>query len=534
MKTALKVIGVVIAVLIVALIALPFVIDVNTFRPQIEAELTTVLGRQVKIGNMSLSLLGGSLAADDLAIADDPAFSHQPFVKAKALNVGVQLMPLIFSKVLNVTDLTIDRPQVSLVRNAAGKWNFSSIGGTATPSPAKAPPKTGTNPNVSVAKLEVKNGTISVANTGSSAKPQVYQNVNIAVKDFSFASQFPFSLSTSLPGGGEAKMEGKAGPISPTDAALTPLEANVGVKQMDLAASGFVEPSTGIGGVANFEGTLASDGKAVRTNGAVTLDKLKLSAKGTPASRAVNLKYATVYELANNSGQLTQGEVTLGQAVARLTGRYQVEPSTTVLNMKLNADNMPVNDLETMLPALGVVLPKGSSLQGGTLSADLAISGPADKLLITGPVKLTNTKLVGFDFASKLAAISQFTGGKGGSSPDTSIENLSSDVRVAPEGITTQNVNLNVPELGVVTGNGTISPQDALNYTMNAKLGGAVGGLAKGGLPFFIQGTASDPKFVPDVKGIVGSQLGGLLGGQKGSANSPLDQLQGLFGKKKK
>ena len=113
MKTILKVIAVVIAVLIVVLIALPFVIDVNTFRPQIEEELATVLGRQVKIGNMSLSLLQGSLAADDLAIADDPAFSHQPFVKAKALKVGVELMPLIMSKVLNVTDLTIDQPQVS-------------------------------------------------------------------------------------------------------------------------------------------------------------------------------------------------------------------------------------------------------------------------------------------------------------------------------------------------------------------------------------------------------------------------------------
>src|SRR5208337_905753 len=321
---------------------------------------------------------------------------------------------------------------------------------------------------------------------------------------------------------------------SPTDAALTPLQANVSVKQMDLAASGFVEPSTGIGGIANFEGTVASDGKAVRTNGAVTLDKLKLSPKGTPAGRAVNVKYATVFELANNAGQLTQGELTVGQAVAHLAGRYQVDPATTVLNMKLNADNMPVNDLETMLPALGVVLPKGSSLQGGTLSADLAISGPVDKLLITGPVRLVNTKLVGFSFSSKLSEISKFTGGGGGSGSDTSIENFSADVRAATEGITTQNVNLTVPALGIVTGNGTISPQDALNYTMNAKLGGAVGGLAKGGLPFFIQGTASDPKFVPDVKGMVGNQLGGLLGGQKGSANSPLDQLQGLFGKKKK
>ena len=62
-----------------------------------------------------------------------------------------------------------------------------------------------------------------------------------------------------------------------------------------------------------------------------------------------------------------------------------------------------------------------------------------------------------------------------------------------------------------------------------------------GSIPFFIQGTTSDPKFVPDVQGMVGSQLkgglGGALGGLTGknpSGNSPVDALGGLFGKKKK
>ena len=88
---------------------------------------------------------------------------------------------------------------------------------------------------------------------------------------------------------------------------------------------------------------------------------------------------------------------------------------------------------------------------------------------------------------------------------------------------------------------------------MTASLsGGAVSGLTQlagiggkgGSIPFFIQGTTSDPKFVPDVKGMVGSQLkgglggalGGLTGGKNTSGNtpSPVDALGGLFGKKKK
>ena len=89
----------------------------------------------------------------------------------------------------------------------------------------------------------------------------------------------------------------------------------------------------------------------------------------------------------------------------------------------------------------------------------------------------------------------------------------------------TQNVNLTIPALGTVTGNGTISPAGALDYKMNASLsGGVVTGLTQlagiggkgGSIPFFIQGTTSDPKFVPDVKGMVGSQLKGGLGNALG------------------
>jgi AsmA protein len=355
-------------------------------------------------------------------------------------------------------------------------------------------------------------------------------------------------MTANLPAGGSLKLDGKAGPINSSDVSASPLEAQVHVKGLDLAASGFVDPSTGIAGLADFDGTLSSDGKLARTSGTLKADKLKLASKGSPAGRPVEIKYATDYDLQKQSGTLTQGDVSLGKALAKLTGTYQSQGESTLLNMKLNADGMPVDDLQAMLPALGIILPSGSSLQGGTLSANLGIAGPADKLVITGPIRLAQTKLARFNLASKMSAISALSGTQTGS--DTSIQNLSTDARVAPEGVRTQNINLTIPALGTVTGDGTISPGGALNYKMNASLsGGAVTGLTQlagiggkgGSIPFFIQGTTSDPKFMPDVEGMVGSQLkgglGGLLGGQKGktpSGNSAVDALGGLFGKKKK
>jgi hypothetical protein len=132
---------------------------------------------------------------------------------------------------------------------------------------------------------------------------------------------------------------------------------------------------------------------------------------------------------------------------------------------------------------------------------------------------------------------------------DTLIQNFSADVRMAPAGTTTNNINLNVPSFGVITGNGTVSPSDTLDYKMNAALnGGVVTGLTQlagmGGkgatLPFMIEGTSSNPKFVPDVQGMLSGQLKSRLGGLAGqnvggqNAGSVVDALGGLFGKKKK
>src|SRR5215472_8095743 len=131
MGSKLRIVLLVVAAFIVVILVLPFLIPVNQFRPTIEEKASAALGRKVQIGDLRLSLLNGSLSAANLSIGDDPKFSSSPFLTAKSLNVGVELMPLIFSKTLNVTGITIDTPQVTLLHNSAGVWNFSSLGGAA-------------------------------------------------------------------------------------------------------------------------------------------------------------------------------------------------------------------------------------------------------------------------------------------------------------------------------------------------------------------------------------------------------------------
>lgn len=547
-KRWFRIAGIAVALFVLVLIALPFLINVNSFRPRIESEASAALGRQVTVGDLSLSILSGSVRAENIVIADDPAFSKSPFVSAKLLRVGVELIPLIFSKQVNVTHITLEKPQISLLKTAGGKWNFSTIGGASAQKTKESPKPGESKPtNFSVAKLDVNHGTLSVGSAKSAGKPAVYDDVNISVEDFSFTSPFTFKLSAQLPGGGDAKISGEGGPINADDATKTPLSTKVKVKDMSIGGLGVVDPATGIAGLVSFDGTLNSDGSIAKAVGLFTGKQMKFSPKGTPAPKTVTVAHTVNVDVGKQSGSIAQGDISIGKAQAHLTGTFQERGETLLVNLKLNAPNMPVDELQPMLPSLGVVLPEKSQLKGGTLSVDLGISGPVGNPVITGPVQLANTQLANFNLGSQLGALSAFAG-KAASNPDTSIQNASLVARVAPEGTKADNINLNVPAIGVITGGGTVSPTGELAFKMLANLqGGMVGGVSKvvgagrgqGGIPFAIQGTTSNPKFVPEIGGAVAglatgalSNVGNVTQGQVPGVKSVGKGLGGILGKK--
>jgi AsmA protein len=206
--------------------------------------------------------------------------------------------------------------------------------------------------------------------------------------------------------------------------------------------------------------------------------------------------------------------------------------------LKILAQKMAVNDIEGILPAFGVTLPSGASLQGGTINADLAAEGPLDRLVITGPLKISDTKLTGYDLSSKLGAVAALAGIR--PSSETLIQTLSSALRVSPEGINADNILLDVPSLGQITGAGVMGSNSSLNFKMLMKPAGAMAQMAGGlgalagnkGIPFLIEGTTANPIFRP----ALGSTIKSLIPGTNDSGNQGGlgGVLGGLFGKKKK
>jgi AsmA protein len=538
----LLIVGGIVAILVVAILALPLFVDVNKFKPTLETDISTALGRQVTIGNISLAIFSGGVTIDDVAIADDPAFSHSSFLTAKQVTAGVALMPLIFSQKLEVGSFTVTEPVVTLLRSAPGAWNFSSFG--ASGSTAKQGSSGATN--FDVAKLKISNGTVIVGAQGKADRGQKYEGVNLEASDLSFTSQFPFTFTMKIPGGGDVKIDGKAGPIDATDAALTPLDAKIDASNLNIADTGFVDPSSGIAGMVDFNADLSSDGKQMSSKGTVKANKLRLAAAGSPASVPMNVDYATNYDLKRGTGNLTHGDVNIGKAVAHLTGTFDTSKAQTTIQMKLTGEAMPVPDLEGMMPAVGVKLPSGASLQSGSLNLNLAISGPVNSLTIAGPVNLSNAKLEGFDLKSKLGALASFAGIKGNDS-GTEIQTLSTNLHVDPSGTHAQNLNIVIPSIGTITGDGNVASDGKLDCKMNAKMasGSAIGAVANGvsflgnagksgnGIPFKIEGTTSNPVFIPDVAGLATGFAKGSVSDVGSVGNAAKGALGGLFGKKK-
>src|ERR1700677_4586490 len=130
-KKPLVIIGVIVAVILLIILALPLFVNANKFKPTLETQLTSALGRKVTIGDISLAIFSGGVTVSDVAIADDPKFSSSPFLTAKDLTVGVELMPLIFSKKLEVRSIEIRDPEVALIHSSNGTWNYSTLGNSA-------------------------------------------------------------------------------------------------------------------------------------------------------------------------------------------------------------------------------------------------------------------------------------------------------------------------------------------------------------------------------------------------------------------
>ncbi len=525
-KTLLALAG----VSIIAAASIASFVNANTFRPAIEKQLTTVLGRDVKFGDLRFSVFTGDLIAEDFSISDDPGFSTAPFLTAKELRLDVSLRPLIFSHQVNLRSLEIDAPQIDVIRAKDGAWNFSGIGppvsgdskaaGAAQNPPSRMP--AGATPkieDISVRRISIEDGRVTVTVPPENAPPRVYQHVNLKASDFLFASQFPFEMSADVTGGGAVKISGRLGPINRHDPTMSPLEAHISFEHFDPIAVGLLDPGAGMSFFADLEMRASSDGDTVGTSGTARIKGLKLHKSAPAVAEPVNLTYNGTWLLKDASAQINDLTLEIGDAAIHLKGTYK--PATdgaksAPLNLAIAGQSLPIDDLQPLIAAAAIHLPNGSILKGGTLSMNLGVTGRPESLIITGPIALDNTRLLGFDVSSKIHGIAALSGLK--TQDTTEFQKLHASVRVTKAGVAVDKIDAVIAGMGELTGSGTVSPTDQLDFDLRVRVASAkgvgkigVGLLTKlngsadngSGVPMHITGTSDDPYITADVGGMV-------------------------------
>src|SRR5579875_3838969 len=115
MRRIVIVVCVVVGIIILGLILLPFIVNVNRYRPQIQAELQQKLNRPVTLGTLSLRILPLSIKVNGITIGESPQFpSQRPFATADKVYASASLLSLLRGAP-ELKDVTLNNPQIELI-----------------------------------------------------------------------------------------------------------------------------------------------------------------------------------------------------------------------------------------------------------------------------------------------------------------------------------------------------------------------------------------------------------------------------------
>ncbi|MCI0549134.1 MAG: AsmA family protein, partial [Candidatus Rokubacteria bacterium] len=123
-----------VALLGAGLFALTRYLDSEAFRRAAISAAQGALGAPVAVGRMDVSLFSGATLRQ-VTVGNPPGVPGE-FLRAEALVVRPRLLPLLRRR-LEIAEIRLDAPNVTLHRNERGEWSFERL--AVRPPPATAP-----------------------------------------------------------------------------------------------------------------------------------------------------------------------------------------------------------------------------------------------------------------------------------------------------------------------------------------------------------------------------------------------------------
>ena len=395
MRKIVIVIGIVVAVIAIAVGVFVATFNPNDYRGTIQSKLELQLDRKVTLGNMELGLFPLRFRVFNLGIAEDPKFGSRNFIQTQELSVSVKLLPLL-SKSVQVDSLSLDRPSVELIKNAQGVWNFASLG---QKTPAAAP--SSSQQQFSLGELAINDGQIAITDLQDRKPRTVYDHINLKLTDFAPDSPFKLDASVHLPGSGsqEVNLSGKGGPLSHTNPAATPFKGTLELKGVEIAGlQKFLQSPALINtdGVLSGHTDISSEAGKLAANGQMNLDKPRLH--GIDVGYPINVDYDVSDDLTNDLLRINKGAIKLGPTPVSVTGTVNQKPTPAQLDVDLKANGVSIAEIARLAAAAGIAFAPGTTVNG-QINANIKAQGPADKPALNGTLVGQNIQVSGKEIA---------------------------------------------------------------------------------------------------------------------------------------
>ena len=353
------------------------------WRPKIQAELQDKLNRPVNIGHLGLKLIPLELKMEGFTIGEAQGFPQdRPFATASTVFVSAGIFSLLSGNP-EVKDLVLNKPQIELIRNAAGVWNFSSLG------KASSSGKDG-NSKFSLDLLNISDGQVGYTDQMKKQPRSVYDHIDLKLTDFAPAKQFGVNLGVHFPGEGRQMLEfnGKAGPLNvATENSLPPVTGHVSIEQVSLAginkfASGTIPADTD--SVVSGEADVSSLADVLACKGNLRLENTTLN--GAKMDYPISSTYNIEDDLKQKKLLIKSGVVQLGTTTFTASGDVNLAATPAALNVALKTDNSSITELAKLAGGMGVAFNPAHNL-GGKISADVTAKGPSNAPQLSGTVR---------------------------------------------------------------------------------------------------------------------------------------------------
>jgi len=103
-----------------------FAFDADRYRPRLISYLQERTGKPIEISHISLTLSPMSLRIENFGMKNSPPFPPGYTAKAASIDVRIDARQLLFHRRFVVNSLVLDQPDINLISDPSGAWNFDN------------------------------------------------------------------------------------------------------------------------------------------------------------------------------------------------------------------------------------------------------------------------------------------------------------------------------------------------------------------------------------------------------------------------